>query len=160
MSNSGLLLTWTYEEGLPLYKEEEAEYFPLLAFGRSHRLQKNGRLFASGNVMLKQISGHIRVNDSVNCIPLTWFQLYCQLYLGDVIPSPTAPRWRDFKCIACSTLVTWFQVYFQLHLCDVVSSVFPTAHRWRDFKCIATCTLVTWFQVYCQLHLDDVILRV
>ena len=29
MCNFGILLTWTSEEGRPLFKEEVAEYFPL-----------------------------------------------------------------------------------------------------------------------------------
>ena len=36
----GVLLTRTSKEGLPLIKEEMAEYFPLLYFGGGHRLQE------------------------------------------------------------------------------------------------------------------------
>ena len=39
VGNSGIRFTWTYEEELPLYKEEVIEYFALLLFGGGHDLQ-------------------------------------------------------------------------------------------------------------------------
>jgi len=58
--NFGILLTWTCEEGLPLFKEEVVEYFPLLLllllllFWRRPQFARPGRLFASGKVMLRK----------------------------------------------------------------------------------------------------------
>jgi len=51
--NFGILLTWTSEEGLPLFKEEVTEYFLLLFFHRRPLFARTGRLFASGYLVFK-----------------------------------------------------------------------------------------------------------
>ena len=45
MCNFGIRLTWTSEEGLPLFKEEVAEYFPLPFFVGGQRLKERESFF-------------------------------------------------------------------------------------------------------------------
>ena len=56
MCDLGLLLTYTSEEGLSLFKEEVAVYFPLSSFG-VYRLQQREGFFASGYLVLKRFLG-------------------------------------------------------------------------------------------------------
>ena len=55
----GIQLTWISEEGLPLFKEEGVQNFPPVTFGRKPPFAATGRLFASGYLVFKQISGHL-----------------------------------------------------------------------------------------------------
>ena len=61
MCNSGILLTWTSEEGDPLIREGMAEYFLLLLlfFEGGKRLQEWERVFASGYLVLIKYLGII-----------------------------------------------------------------------------------------------------
>ena len=61
MCNFGILLTRTSEEGLPLFKEELAEYFHLLSFGGYHLQQREG-FFASWYSVLKTSLGIYGLN--------------------------------------------------------------------------------------------------
>ena len=58
MCSFGILLTGTSEEGLPVFKVEVAEYFPLLVFEET-AVSKNWKAFC---LSVNEISGHIWVN--------------------------------------------------------------------------------------------------
>ena len=59
------MLTWTYEEGLPLFNEEVVEYSPLVAvFGRRPQFVRMGRLLASGYLVLTKSLGIIWIHTS------------------------------------------------------------------------------------------------
>ena len=45
-SKKGWLSAWTCEDGLPLFKEEVVEYFPLAALWKRPTFATTGRLFA------------------------------------------------------------------------------------------------------------------
>ena len=55
--NFDILLTWTSEEGLPLFKEDVVNYFSLLLFVGGHCLQEQEGFSASGCLVLTQYLG-------------------------------------------------------------------------------------------------------
>ena len=85
MCHFGILLTWASQEGNPLHKEREVEYFPLLLVGGGHRLQE-WEAFCIRVFSVNKISGHI------------WVKLYKMMYC--------------WWCYYCCYIVPFFYIPF------------------------------------------------